>query len=163
MAYRGHRRRAVASLALATASTWGFTTSLSSNSSGFLETHVGVARRRFTSFLKAGLLWLQDKLYLDRHMRDALGYEGQVRYGVHRESHAASAFYPSPFEEAGIPHDGRGRGMGDRVDRSRARQCDRADQGDSLARRARSLVLGLQGPFARLWIRSAGERIRSGL
>src|SRR5882762_9132832 len=65
-----------------------------------LETYLGVAPRGLASFLKAGPLWLKEKLYLDRQLRDALGYEGQVLYGEHHESHAASAFYPSPFEEA---------------------------------------------------------------
>ena len=67
-----------------------------------LETYLGVAPRGFPSFLKAGPLWLKDKLYMDRQLRDALGYEGELLYAEHHESHAASAFYPSPFEEAAI-------------------------------------------------------------
>ena len=40
---------------------------------------------------------------LDRTLRDALvGYEGPLLYAEHHESHAASAFFPSPFEEAAI-------------------------------------------------------------
>ncbi len=67
-----------------------------------LETYLGVAPRGFQSFLQAGPLWIKEKLYMDRQIRDALGYEGEVLYAEHHESHAASAFFPSPFEEAAI-------------------------------------------------------------
>ena len=68
-----------------------------------LETYLGIAPRGFSSFLKAGPLWLKDKLYTDRSIRDSLGnFKGKVLYAEHHESHAASAFFPSPFEEAAI-------------------------------------------------------------
>ena len=68
-----------------------------------LETYLCIAPRGFASFLKAGPLWLKEKLYTDRAIRDALGgFEGKVLYAEHHESHAASAFFPSPFEEAAI-------------------------------------------------------------
>ena len=79
-----------------------------------LETYLGVAPRGFGSFLKAGPLWVKEKLFTDRELRDALGrladpksddpapYDGELLYSEHHESHAASAFYPSPFEEAAI-------------------------------------------------------------
>jgi carbamoyltransferase len=67
-----------------------------------LETYLGIAPRGFKSFLMAGPLWIKDKLYTDRQIRDALGYDGEVLYAEHHASHAASAFYPSPFEEAAI-------------------------------------------------------------
>lgn len=67
-----------------------------------LETYVGVAPRGLRSFLKAGPLWIKEKLHTDRQLRDALGYDGDVFYAEHHESHAASAFFPSPFEEAAI-------------------------------------------------------------
>ena len=68
-----------------------------------LETYLGVAPRGFKSFLKAGPLWIKDKLYTDRNLRDALGdFEGELLYAAHHESHAASAFYPSPFQDAAI-------------------------------------------------------------
>ncbi|MEO5902627.1 MAG: carbamoyltransferase [Gemmatimonadaceae bacterium] len=68
-----------------------------------LETYMGVAPRGFGSFLKAGPLWIKEKLYTDKAIRTALnGFEGKVLYAEHHESHAASAFYPSPFEEAAI-------------------------------------------------------------
>jgi carbamoyltransferase len=67
-----------------------------------LETYLGVAPRGFRSFLQAGPLWVKDKLYMDRQIRDALGYDGELLYAEHHESHAASAFFPSPFEQAAI-------------------------------------------------------------
>jgi carbamoyltransferase len=67
-----------------------------------LETYLGVAPRGFTSFLKAAPLWIKDKLYMEKQIRDGLGYDGEILYAEHHESHAASAFFPSPFEEAGI-------------------------------------------------------------
>jgi carbamoyltransferase len=67
-----------------------------------LETYVGVAPRGFVSFMKAAPLWVKEKLYMEKQIRKGLGYEGQLLYAEHHESHAASAFYPSPFEEAAI-------------------------------------------------------------
>ena len=68
-----------------------------------LETYLGVVPRGFRSFLMAGPLWMKEKLYQDRMLREALGkYEKTLLYAEHHESHAASAFFPSPFEEAAI-------------------------------------------------------------
>ena len=68
-----------------------------------LETYLGVAPKGFASFRMAGPLWIKEKLFMDRDIRRELGgYEGEVLYAEHHESHAASAFYPSPFEEAAI-------------------------------------------------------------
>ena len=68
-----------------------------------LETTFGVAPRGLESFMKALPVWLKDKLHTDSEMRKALNFEdGEILYGEHHESHAASAFYPSPFEEAAI-------------------------------------------------------------
>ncbi len=50
----------------------------------------------------AGPLWIKEKLYIDRQLREELGYDGEILYAEHHESHAASAFFPSPFEEAAI-------------------------------------------------------------
>jgi carbamoyltransferase len=65
-----------------------------------LETYLGTAPRGLRSFRLAGPLWIKEKLFTDRLLRDALGYQGQILYAEHHESHAASAFFPSPFEEA---------------------------------------------------------------
>ena len=68
-----------------------------------LETYLGVAPRGFIQFLKAGPVWIKEKLFIDREIRNGLGgYEGEVLYAEHHESHAASAFFPSPFNEAAI-------------------------------------------------------------
>jgi carbamoyltransferase len=67
-----------------------------------LETYLGVAPRGFRSFLLAGPLWITDRLHIDRNLRDQLRFEGDILYSEHHESHAASAFFPSPFEEAAI-------------------------------------------------------------
>ncbi|HET8622678.1 MAG TPA: carbamoyltransferase [Gemmatimonadales bacterium] len=67
-----------------------------------LETYLGTAPRGLPSFLKAGPLWIKEKLYTDRDLRTALDYDGDILYAEHHESHAASAFYPSPFESAAI-------------------------------------------------------------
>ena len=68
-----------------------------------LESYLGVAPRGFGQFLKAGPLWIKDKLWMDKSLRSELGgYDGDIFYSEHHESHAASAFFPSPFEEAAI-------------------------------------------------------------
>jgi carbamoyltransferase len=68
-----------------------------------LETYVGIAPKGFGSFLKAGPLWIKEKIYQDRTLRDALGgFDGELFYAEHHESHAASAFFPSPFQDAAI-------------------------------------------------------------
>ena len=67
-----------------------------------LETYLGVVPAGFRSFLMAGPLWIKEKLYIDKQLKDELGYQGQIFYCEHHESHAASAFFPSPFEDAAI-------------------------------------------------------------
>jgi carbamoyltransferase len=68
-----------------------------------LETYLSVSPRGFRSFLKAGPLWMKEKLYTAREVRSGLGgYEGPLLFAEHHESHAASAFFPSPFEAAAI-------------------------------------------------------------
>ena len=67
-----------------------------------LETYIGVAPRGFLSFVKAAPLWVKEKLHMEKQIRRSLSYEGEILYAEHHESHAASAFFPSPFEEAAI-------------------------------------------------------------
>jgi carbamoyltransferase len=67
-----------------------------------LETYLATAPRSFRSFVMAGPLWIKDKLYIDRQLRQQLGYGGDILYAEHHESHAASAFFPSPFNAAAI-------------------------------------------------------------
>jgi carbamoyltransferase len=47
-------------------------------------------------------LWLGQKLYIPKVIQKETGYDGDVLFTEHHEAHAASAFYPSPFSEAGI-------------------------------------------------------------
>jgi carbamoyltransferase len=88
-----------------------------------LETYLAYAPRGFVSFLRALPLWMKEKLWLPELIplelarielglvesddsraakRLAKSYRFPVLFGDHHESHAASAFYPSPFEEAAI-------------------------------------------------------------
>jgi carbamoyltransferase len=69
-----------------------------------LETYLAGVPRGFRSFLMAMPLWLRQKLYLSRDIYHGLkgGYRKRIVYSEHHESHAASAFFPSPFEEAAI-------------------------------------------------------------
>src|SRR4029079_643049 len=63
-----------------------------------LETYLAVAPSGFRSFLMAGPMWVKEKLFTDRDLRRNLGdYKGMLLYAEHHESHAASAFFPSPF------------------------------------------------------------------
>jgi carbamoyltransferase len=71
--------------------------------SRLIETYIACAPRGLRSYLMALPLWLTEKLWMADDIRSHLdGYEGKVMFGEHHESHAASAFYPSPFEEAAI-------------------------------------------------------------
>jgi carbamoyltransferase len=69
-----------------------------------IETYLAFAPRGFTSFRRAIPVWVKEKLFLDRELRGSLPgtYRRRIIYGVHHVSHAASAFFPSPFEEAAI-------------------------------------------------------------
>src|SRR6185503_3610869 len=84
-----------------------------------LETYLDYAPAGFGSFLKALPLWMKEKLWMPDLIRTELGkaggetderaakklgkkFEWKLLFGDHHESHAASAFYPSPFEEAAI-------------------------------------------------------------
>jgi carbamoyltransferase len=68
-----------------------------------LENYIGVAPRGRRSFTDAMPQWMKEKLFLRRGLRRALGgYEGRIFFAEHHESHAASAFFPSPFREAAI-------------------------------------------------------------
>jgi carbamoyltransferase len=69
-----------------------------------LETYLAFAPSGFRPFLKAMPSWLRIKLFLPREIDRGLGggYDGPILFARHHESHAASAFFPSPFEEAAI-------------------------------------------------------------
>ncbi len=69
-----------------------------------LETYLAFAPAGFASFRKAIPVWIKEKLFQDRELRRALGgtFTRRFIYAAHHVSHAASAFFPSPFEEAAI-------------------------------------------------------------
>jgi carbamoyltransferase len=69
-----------------------------------LETYLAYIPRGYRSFRQAIPLWLKQKLHLPREIRKGLGgeYDGNIVFTDHHESHAASAFFPSPFESAAI-------------------------------------------------------------
>ena len=91
-----------------------------------LETYLAFAPRGIGSFLKSMPLWLKEKLWMGERIKSSLdGFAGTIMYPEHHQSHAASAFFPSPFDRAAfITMDGVGEwataswgiGSGQRVD-----------------------------------------------
>ncbi len=75
-----------------------------------LETYLSYAPRGIRSFLAAMPVWLKEKLYLKTTLKRELAELGGLKqtelpkllFSEHHQSHAASAFYPSPFEEAAV-------------------------------------------------------------
>jgi len=67
-----------------------------------LETYLAFAPAGLPSFLKAMPPWLKQKLWMGDLVRKETGYDGEIVYPEHHQSHAASAFFPSPFERAAI-------------------------------------------------------------
>jgi carbamoyltransferase len=72
-----------------------------------LETYFSVAPAGLRPFMKAVPVWLREKLWIEPEIRSALdkcGVEAPetIHFAEHHESHAASAFYPSPFEDAAV-------------------------------------------------------------
>jgi carbamoyltransferase len=67
-----------------------------------LESYLASAPRGLRSYLMAMPLWLGRKLWMADEIQRELGTSRDILFGDHHESHAASAFYPSPFEEAAI-------------------------------------------------------------
>jgi carbamoyltransferase len=67
-----------------------------------LETYLTYAPKGLRSFMMAMPVWLKEKLWLSDVIAEELHFEGKVLFTEHHESHAASAFFPSPFERAAI-------------------------------------------------------------
>jgi len=93
-----------------------------------LETYLTYAPQGFRSFVAAMPVWLKEKLYLKATLKKELAALGGVRerevppllFAEHHQSHAASAFYPSPFDEAAVLClDGVGSGQRPRCGRDR--------------------------------------------
>ena len=67
-----------------------------------LMSYLTVAPKGLLSWIEAMPRWLKQKLYVDKVIQKETGYQGDILYTEHHEAHAASAFYPSPFEDAAI-------------------------------------------------------------
>jgi len=67
-----------------------------------LMSYLTVAPKGLRSWLEAMPLWLGQKLHITRVIQKETGYKRDVLFTEHHEAHAASAFYPSPFDEAAI-------------------------------------------------------------
>ena len=67
-----------------------------------LETYLTFAPFGIRSFMMAMPLWLKEKLWMGETIKDAIGYKKDLMYPEHHQSHAASAFFPSPYERAAI-------------------------------------------------------------
>ena len=65
-----------------------------------LETYLAFAPRGIQSFVMAIPLWIKQKLWMKEFIKKQLDYEGQIIFPEHHESHAASAFFASPFAQA---------------------------------------------------------------
>ena len=66
-----------------------------------LETYLSSAPRGISSFLKAIPLWIRKKLWIKILIQEELeGYKGKILFPEHHASHAASAFYASPYKDA---------------------------------------------------------------
>ena len=67
-----------------------------------LDSYLAYAPFGIKSFLKAVPLWVKQKLWMKQLIQDKLNYDGKIIFPEHHESHAAAAFFPSPFKEAAI-------------------------------------------------------------
>jgi carbamoyltransferase len=67
-----------------------------------LETYVTTSPKGLISYAKALPLWLKHKLWIPDTIKEELDYKGEILFTEHHQSHAGSAFYPSPFKEAAI-------------------------------------------------------------
>ncbi len=65
-----------------------------------LETYLSYAPKGWISFMTAMPLWVKQKLHLPKLIASQINYEGKILFPEHHESHAASAFFPSPYQRA---------------------------------------------------------------
>ena len=65
-----------------------------------LETYLTYAPLGIRSFMMAIPLWIKQKLWMKEFIKKQLGFEGAILFPEHHESHAASAFFASPFQKA---------------------------------------------------------------
>ncbi len=67
-----------------------------------LESYLAYVPRGIASFIKALPLWIKQKLWIKEIIKKELNYSGKIIFPEHHQSHEASAYYPSPFNEAAI-------------------------------------------------------------
>ena len=67
-----------------------------------LETYLAFAPAGLPSFMKAMPLWLKEKLWMGDRVKGAVGFDGELLFPEHHQSHAASAFFPSPYQRAAV-------------------------------------------------------------
>ena len=67
-----------------------------------LKCYLNLSPIGIRSFMMAMPLWLKQKLHMPKLFERELGYQGKIHFPEHHESHAAAAFFPSPYEEAAI-------------------------------------------------------------
>ncbi len=67
-----------------------------------LHSYLAYAPVGLKSFLKAIPLWIRERIWMKDLIQTELNYEGKILFPEHHESHAASAFFPSPYPEAAI-------------------------------------------------------------
>ena len=65
-----------------------------------LHSYLACAPAGVRSFLKAIPVWIKEKIWMKAALQKELNFAGKIIFPEHHESHAASAFYPSPFQEA---------------------------------------------------------------
>jgi carbamoyltransferase len=65
-----------------------------------LITYLAIAPRGLGSFIQQMPAWLKEKIFMRNTIRKELDYQGKVLFCTHHQSHAAAAFFPSPFQEA---------------------------------------------------------------
>lgn len=65
-----------------------------------LHTYLAYAPRGLASFIRAMPLWLKQKLWIKDYIARELDFPGQILFLEHHQSHAAAAFFPSPYDEA---------------------------------------------------------------
>lgn len=67
-----------------------------------LETYIACAPSGIASFMKAIPVWIKEKIWMKDLIQKNLDYSGKIIFPSHHESHAASAFYPSPYHKAAV-------------------------------------------------------------
>jgi carbamoyltransferase len=65
-----------------------------------LHTYLAYSPIGIQSFIKAMPLWIKQKIWMKDYLMKELGFEGKILFPEHHESHAAAAFFPSPYQEA---------------------------------------------------------------